>query len=281
MNSTSGQGQIIIQNNGVNSTIIRDDATGSTDIIALTSALRLGANGTERLQLSTDGSVWLGGNVVGGQPYVEINGTTGQLLINGGTAGQLTFPTADGAAGQVLTTDGAGNLYFGSNLGAEALPLAGGTMSGNITFNTGQTFPGTVSASLLDVTGDIVYASATNTPASLPIGAAGTILGVNSGLPAWRTAAQLGVLTTALAASTYAPIDSPVLTGPVTVSSGGSAGSNALTVSGGNLVLSTSFTPASSSSPGSVGEIAWGAGYLYFCYAANTWGRVQIDLTPF
>jgi hypothetical protein len=163
-----------------------------------------------------------------------------------------------------------------------ALPKAGGTMTGAITFAAGQTISGYIANSLLSTTGDVVYASAANTPARLGIGAAGTILAVNSGLPAWRTSTQLGLLTTAAAASTYAPIDSPTLTGPVTVTSGGSAGSNALTVSGGNLVLSTSFTPPGSSSPGSVGEIAWdNTGYLYFCYAPNTWGRVQLDLTPF
>jgi hypothetical protein len=162
------------------------------------------------------------------------------------------------------------------------LPKAGGTMTGAITFAAGQTISGYIANSLLSTTGDVVYASAANTPARLGIGAAGTILAVNSGLPAWRTSTQLGLLTTAAAASTYAPIDSPTLTGPVTVTSGGSAGSNALTVSGGNLVLSTSFTPPGSSSPGSVGEIAWdNTGYLYFCYAPNTWGRVQLDLTPF
>jgi hypothetical protein len=163
-----------------------------------------------------------------------------------------------------------------------ALPKAGGTMTGAITFAAGQTISGYIANSLLSTTGDVVYASAANTPARLGIGAAGTILAVNSGLPAWRTSAQLGLLTSATAATTYAPLDSPAFTGPITVTSGGSSGSNAMTISGGNLVLATSFTPPSSASTGSVGELAWdNSGYLYFCYAPNTWGRVQIDLTPF
>jgi hypothetical protein len=155
-------------------------------------------------------------------------------------------------------------------------------MTGAITFAAGQTISGYIANSLLSTTGDVVYASAANTPARLGIGAAGTILAVNSGLPAWRTSAQLGLLTSATAATTYAPLDSPAFTGPITVTSGGSSGSNAMTISGGNLVLATSFTPPSSASTGSVGELAWdNSGYLYFCYAPNTWGRVQIDLTPF
>ncbi len=175
-----------------------------------------------------------------------------------------------------------GNITFtGTQTFPGTLPLAGGTMTGNIVFNAGQTFPGTISATLLDVTGDIVFASAPNTPASLPIGAAGSILAVNGGTPAWRTSTQLGLLTSAAASTTYAPLNSPTFTGPVTVNAGGGAGANALVVSGGNLVLATSFTPASSSDTGSTGELAWDANYLYFCHAPNSWGRVAVDLTPF
>jgi len=233
---------------------------------------------------------------------VDIGGTPSNPIISVDTAttAQLGVVQPDGTT---ITIDGngvisaapggsslplsggtmTGNIVFaGTQAFPGTLPLAGGTMTGNITFNAGQTFPGTISSSLLDVTGDMVYASAANTPASLPIGAAGTILAVNGGVPAWRTSAQLGLLTSAAAASTYAPVDSPTFTGPVIVNGGGSAGANAMTVSGGNLVLATAFTPASSSAPGSVGELAWdNSGYLYFCYLPNTWGRVQIDLTPF
>ena len=221
------------------------------------------------------------------------------LPLSGGTlTGDLTFQNAgDG----VIFNDGSSVFSISNSVNTTssttaasstavkaandtalaALSKAGGTMTGAITFAAGQTFPGTVSSTLLDVTGDMVFASAANTPASLPIGAAGTILAVNGGLPAWRTSTQLGLLTSATAATTYAPIDSAALTGQVSITSGGSAGSNALTVSGGNLVLSTSFVPANSGATGTTGELAWGAGYLYFCYAPNTWGRVAIDLTPF
>jgi hypothetical protein len=175
-----------------------------------------------------------------------------------------------------------GNIVFNAGQTfAGTLPLAGGTMTGAITFNAGQTFPGTIPATLLDVTGDIVYASAANTPASLPIGAAGSILAVNGGTPAWRTSVQLGLLTSSSASATYAPLNSPTLTGPVIVNAGGVAGSNAFTINGGSLVLSTSFTPATSADTGSTGEIAWDNDYLYVCVAPNTWGRIAIDLTPF
>lgn len=193
MNSTSGQAQIILQNNGINGTIIRDDATGSTDIITYGASFRVGAGGVERLQVGTDGSVWLGGDIVGGNPYVDVDGATGQLRINGGTAGEFSFPTAKGTAGQALLSDGAGNTYWGG----------------------------------------------------------------------------------------VAPINAPTFTGAVSVNSGGAAGSNALTVTGGDLVLATSFTPGSQTATGTTGEIAWDSDYLYICVSTNNWGRVAIDMTPF
>lgn len=52
-------------------------------------------------------------------------------LVNNG----LTFPTADGTAGQVIETDGAGVLTFVTPSGGDFLPLAGGTMTGNIVFD--------------------------------------------------------------------------------------------------------------------------------------------------
>ena len=243
----------------------------------------------------TDGSISSTGAIeVGGTPANPI------LSVDTATTAQLGVVQPDGTT---ITIDGSGVIsavsggdslplsggtmtgditFAGTQTFPDVLPLSGGTLTGDLTFNAGQTFPGTISSALLDATGDIVYASGTDTPASLPIGATGTILAVNAGLPAWRTSLQLGLLTTTAAASTYAPLDSPTFTGPVTVNGAGAAGANALTVSGGNLVLATSFTPASSSATGSVGELAWdNTGYLYFCYAPNTWGRVQIDLTPF
>jgi hypothetical protein len=253
---------------GINSAVgvatLTVGGTINSDTVTTTGAFQISRAGSAVGLLSDTGS------------YISNDFTVDELIAAG-----LNYPTADGTVGQVLTTDGAGNLTFQNGGASNALLLTGGTMTGNITFNTGQTFPGTIPATLLDVTGDIVYASAANTPASLPIGAAGSILAVNGGTPAWRTSVQLGLLTSSSASATYAPLNSPTLTGPVIVNSGGVAGSNAFTISGGSLVLSTSFTPATSSDIGSTGEIAWDNDYLYVCVAPNTWGRIAIDLTPF
>ncbi len=255
--------------------------------------LPIGANGqvltvdAGTLTWATDGGGGLplsGGTLTGDLTFQ--NAGDG-IIFNGGSSifsisNSINTTSSTTAASSTAVKTANDTAVAAQTVANAALPKAGGTMTGAITFAAGQTIPGYVANTLYTTTGDIAYASAGNTPARLGVGTAGTILAVNSGLPAWRTSAQLGLLTSAIAATTYAPIDSPALTGPVTVSAGGAAGSNALTVSGGNLVLSTSYTPPSSASTGSVGEIAWdNTGYLYFCYAPNTWGRVQIDLTPF
>lgn len=189
--------------------------------------------------------------------YLKISGVDGQITINSSTANSLTLPTSRGASGQVLQSDGAGNTVW-------ATPTSG------------------ISSSIFTAAGSLITSSGANNPVQLTAGAAGTILAINAGVPSWRTSTQLGLLTAATAATTYAPLNTPTFTGPATVNANGSPGSNALTVTGGNLILATQYTPSSSSDTGSVGELAWdNTGYLYFCYLPNTWGRVQIDLTPF
>jgi hypothetical protein len=125
-----------------------------------------------------------------------------------------------------------------------ALPLTGGTMSGPITFVGTQTFPGVAALSGATFTGGI---SATS----------------------YAVGATSGVTTT------FTTADSKTIT--VT----GGILTNVAATPPGNLVLASSYTPSSSSSTGSVGEVTWDTDYLYFCYAPNTWGRVQIDKTPF
>lgn len=217
------------------------------------------------------------GALSGTSPIV-VGGTLSNPVLSVSTATALALGVVQ-PDGTTITINGSGVISAAA--GAASLPLAGGTMTGAITFAAGQTFTGTIDSSILTTTGDIIYASAASTPARLGVGAAGTILASNAGAPAYRTAAQLSLLTTTGAALIYAPINSPAFTGPVTVTSGGAVGSNAMTISGGNLVLATSFTPASSTDVGSTGEITWDTTHLYICTSPNTWGRIAIDFTPF
>lgn len=52
-----------------------------------------------------------------------------------------------------------------------------------------------IKESLLDATGDILYASADNTPARLGIGSTGNVLTVAGGVPSWATAASASGVT--------------------------------------------------------------------------------------
>jgi hypothetical protein len=214
--------------------------------------------------------------------------TLGGMLVGTGNPANPYGQVIPGSNGQILTANSlAPEGLSWSDLPAATTSSLGAvqpdgttitiTAGGVITSNSGMANP-------MTTIGDIIYSQSTGTPgtpARLGAGANNTILAIVAGMPAWRSSTQLGLLTSSFAASTYAPLDTPTFSGPVTVNASGASGANALVVTGGNLVLSTSYTPPSSSSTGSVGELAWDNQFLYFCYQPNTWGRVAVDLTPF
>ena len=125
----------------------------------------------------------------------------GSAVITGGTWNGGTIGTAYGGTG--LTTFSAANyaLYSTSSsaLTAGTLPTAaGGTAltsftSGGALYATSTsalttgTLPATSGGTGIATytTGDIIYASATNTLSKLPIGTAGQVLSVASGIPSW------------------------------------------------------------------------------------------------
>jgi hypothetical protein len=252
--------------------------------------------------------------IASGLSYPTADGPAGAALVTNGS-GTLSFSAGFlEKAGGTLTGDlvFAGTQVFpgvlvNGSIGAIGAINAGGTPSNPIisvdtatTVQLGVVQPdgtsitingsgvisavgssGSIQESIFTAAGSLITSTGASTPSQLTVGAAGTILAVNGGGPAWRTSAQLGLLTSAAASTTYATLEAPIFTGAVTVNSGLPAGGNALVISGGSLVLSTPFTPTSSSATGSTGEITWDADYLYICTAPNTWGRVSIDLTPF
>ena len=57
----------------------------------------------------------------------------------------------------------------------------------------------------------------------------------------------------------------------------GTAGNASGTLTAGSIVEPTSYTPASSSSEGVTGQIAWDANYVYVCIAPNTWRRAALS----
>jgi hypothetical protein len=98
-----------------------------------------------------------------------------------------TLPAADGSANQYLKTDGSGTLSWGTDSATDStkLPLAGGTMSGDINLGTnditnGGTITGTFSGNLTgNVTGNASGTAATVTgSAQTNITSLGTLTGL-------------------------------------------------------------------------------------------------------
>jgi hypothetical protein len=55
-------------------------------------------------------------------------------------------------------------------------------------------------------------------------------------------------------------------------------GPDGVAVEGSGIVIAISQTPATSSSPGRAGTIAWDSNYFYICVATNTWKRSDINI---
>ena len=176
------------------------------------------------------GDLRLGGTGVGGS--VLLNGSTsGTTTIKANaTAGSwtLTLPTSAGSSGNVLSTDGAGNTSWiavsgtgtvtsvGVSGGTTGLTTSGGpiTGSGTITLagTLGATNGGTGFATY--ATGDILYASATNTLSKLTAGTNGYVLTLAGGVPTW--AASTGGVTS-FSAGTTGLTPSTATTGAITL----------------------------------------------------------------
>lgn len=74
-------------------------------------------------------------------------------------------------------------------------------------------------------------------------------------------------------------LDSPltIMRGNGNIGIGTSNPQAKLDISGDSIRIRESMTPASSSSPGEVGEMAWDNGYMYVCVAPNTWKRAALS----
>ena len=75
--------------------------------------------------------------------------------------------------------------------GASAIRTLGSSIDTTLKAQIDAQIPDT----LLTTTGDVIYASAANTPARLGIGTTGQVLQVSGGIPAWTTLAASGGIT--------------------------------------------------------------------------------------
>jgi hypothetical protein len=149
-------------------------STSSSALVAGT--LPVAAGGTNVTSFTANGIVYGNGTSALG---VTAAGTTGQVLV-GNTGSAPTWGALSGSA--VTTFQTSLNGLTPSTATSGAVTLAG---------TLGATSGGTGLTSY--TTGDIIYASASNTLAKLPIGTAGQVLSVASGIPSWAASTSSGV----------------------------------------------------------------------------------------
>jgi hypothetical protein len=159
----------------------------STSSSALTAGtLPVAAGGTNVTSFTANGIVYGNGTSALG---VTAAGATGEVLI-GNTGSAPTWGSLSGSA--VTTFQTSLNGLTPSTATSGAVTLAG---------TLGATSGGTGLTSY--TTGDIIYASATNTLAKLPAGTNGQILSLASGIPSWinNTASGVSFVVTNITAS--------------------------------------------------------------------------------
>ncbi len=155
---------------------------------------------------------------------------------------QIAFFESNNVASAYITKDSSGIKLVGAttyvaNLNLTAGAISNGSWQGS---KVAEIYGGTNQSAY--TTGDILYASGTNTLAKLAIGATGKILSVSGGVPAWSDtiAGSLvitGNLTVQGTTITIASTEMAVVDKNITVNVGGSGASSAgagLTVIGGN-----------------------------------------------
>jgi hypothetical protein len=178
----------------------------------------MAATGFTPIQLyrtSTTGTSPTAGNLTAGELAINYNtadmsvwalNTGGSVIRLMNNPAGLKYPTTDGTANQVMVTNGSGVLSWAAGPSGTYLPLAGGTMTGNITFNAGQTFTGTASTATNIAggsNGTIPYQSAAGTTQMLAVGTAGQVLQTNGvGAPTWVTPSAGGITMGTPVAST-------------------------------------------------------------------------------
>lgn len=113
-------------------------------------------------------------------------GTSGQLLQTNGTGADPSWVTASGGGGITSLNSQTGASQTFSNDTNVTITSSSNVhtlgWSGTLSNARGGTGTGTYT------TGDILYASATNTLSKLPIGSSGQVLTVSSGVPTWAAA---------------------------------------------------------------------------------------------
>lgn len=147
------------------------------------------ANTLSKLAVGAGGEVL---TVAGGVPtWASIPASTGLIPVPPAADNALTRwngSTAQSLQGSVVTLDDSGDLAGLQDIDARTIRVTVGVEGGSISgvwqgSPIGETFGGTAQTSY--AAGDILYASAVDTLAKLPIGTNGQFLSISAGLPMW------------------------------------------------------------------------------------------------
>jgi hypothetical protein len=195
---SNGSGSITISATGTGGTVTSVDSTFTGGIVSV-GGVPITGSGTIAFTVA---------GTSGGIPYFSSSSTwatsaalAANAIVVGGGAGAApaTVTTGTGvvtalgvntgSAGAFVVNGGAlGTPSSGTLTNATGLPLSTG-VTGTLPATNGGTAQSTYT------TGDLLYASATNTLSKLGIGSTGQVLTVSGGVPAWATGGGGGIST--------------------------------------------------------------------------------------
>ncbi len=123
--------------------------------------------------------------------------TDGSIVVEGATSDnfETTLAFTDPTADRTLTLpDASGTVALTSDIVAGAITASStDTLTNKSISASTNTLTGVINNTLTTTTGDLIYASANNTPARLPIGSASQVLSVAGGIPSWATSTSGGM----------------------------------------------------------------------------------------